>query len=258
MIIVLVRQKATRRRARRSLAGRMEAHPAPAGSRNVEPVAAPDAYTNFCLQKSSGHPVCRLDALHKPDRIAAMSYLPPIDFLRECFSYDPETGLFTWRVRPDSHFSDPAVAAMCNKQNAGRRAFVAVDPDGYPRAELRYEGRRVRMKAHRVAFKLLTGDEPEVVDHIDGDTLNDKARNLRAATVTTNRWNSRGNKTSSLPKCVAFENGKFRAYARRDGRKIHLGSFDTPVEAHNAYRAFAAPLQGVFFNPGEAKASVFD
>ncbi len=36
----------------------------------------------------------------------------PIQFLRECFSYAPDTGAFRWKRRPDHHFQTAEHAAM--------------------------------------------------------------------------------------------------------------------------------------------------
>ena len=188
----------------------------------------------------------------------ADEYLPPVEFLRECFSYDPETGTFHWRVRPESHCGAQSIARAWNSRLAGSQAFTGVDKDGYGRAEFVHNGRRLRLRSHRVAFKLLTNEEPEFVDHISGNTRDDSAGNLRAATVLTNSRNRIGPRKHPLPKGVSREKGRFRAQGHLNGRKVSLGSFDTPAEAHAAFCAWAKPIHGEFFNPGPAKPSVFD
>ena len=85
--------------------------------------------------------------------------LPPAEFLRECFSYDPETGKLRWRRRPISHFPTLDSAKAWNAQCAGRLALTT-DYDGHLRGEIRVDGDRVRMYAHRVIFKIMTGRDP--------------------------------------------------------------------------------------------------
>lgn len=185
-------------------------------------------------------------------------YLPPIGFLRECFDLDLATGTIRWRVRPDHHFASPAFAASWNTKWAGKPALTRIDRDGYALGEVVFDGKRLRLRAHRVALKLATGQEPETVDHIDGDKANNRPENLRAASITDNRRNCSGWARHPLPKGVSFEKGRFRARARRGGKKVDLGSFRTPGEAHAAHCAFVREVDGEFFRAGPAKVTVFD
>lgn len=184
--------------------------------------------------------------------------LPPIEFLRECFSYDPITGMFRWNARPRSHFSTDAHFRSWNTRYAGRQTFVSADNDGYLRCEVVYGGLRFRLRASRVAVRMATGDEPIMVDHVNGNVADNRLVNLRPADDRSNQWNRTQCRTHALPKCVSFEKGKFVARVSLNGRKRRLGSFSTPAEAHAAYCAAVAPLHGEFFNPGYPKPSVFD
>lgn len=177
----------------------------------------------------------------------------PIDFLRECFDYSPETGLFAWKFRPESHFPDDLTALSWNVQNAGVRAFAKPDASGYCRAQVRFEGRRLRLTAGRVAFALIHGWLPHIVDHEDGDTTNNRGGNLRAATDGQNMWNRHASKDrGGIPRGAYFEAGKWRSSVNHKRKKIHLGVFDTPEAAHQAYRAFVDRERGEFANYGRA------
>lgn len=188
----------------------------------------------------------------------AITPLPPTEFLHECFSYDPATGLFVWRRRPQSHFPDEITAHYWNLRYAGTTA-LAQDCQGHLKGEVRYEGRRYRLFAHRVAFALMTGQEPEQIDHVNGAKSDNRWGNIRAATASGNMRN-RPPRQKHLPKCV-FPTGKGRFYSRTygpDGENAYLGTFGTPAEAHAAYVAFVKPFHGEFFNPGPPTPTIWD
>ena len=180
----------------------------------------------------------------------ASNPLPPIDFLRECVDYDPETGRFVWRERPLSHFREDHIGRTWNKRLAGLTAFTTVDRDGYLRGEvLQLDGPRWRVRAHRAAFLLMTGRTPDLVDHINGRPDDNRWANLREADSLGNARNRRSKK--GLPKGVfAGYKGRFEARIGYQDRKIYLGIYDTPGEAHAAYCAFAQRHHGEFFNDG--------
>jgi len=71
----------------------------------------------------------------------------------------------------------------------------------------------------------------DLIDHIDGNKLNNSVENLR---ITNNSGNQRNRKNT---KGYYFDKkkNKYRAQIRVNGKTKHLGYFDTKEEAHNAY-----------------------
>jgi len=175
----------------------------------------------------------------------------PIEFLRECFSYDPDTGAFRWKHRPSHHFQTEEHADNWNRQYAGTAAFATCDEGGYCRAEVRVEGQRYRLTAGRVAYALVHGEQPRIVDHRGLDKSNNRIDNLRAATQPQNVWNRPQPKRGAAPlKGAYLDRGRWTSRASVGGRKVYLGQFDTPEAAHAAYCAFLAPIRGEFFHSG--------
>ena len=83
------------------------------------------------------------------------------------------------------------------------------------------------VKLHRVIFKMFTGEEPETLDHIDGNTRNNKIENLRPASEAENCRNRKLNKTSSLGiKNVHYVKTKnvFQIYVQKDKKRHYIGS----------------------------------
>jgi len=113
---------------------------------------------------------------------------------------------------------------------------------GYARAKI--NGRSVRM--HRYLTNCPKG---LVVDHIDGNGLNNTKAKLRICTYSQNACNTpgRSNKTSKYKGvCKANENKKFRAYIGINQKIIHIGYFKNEIEAAKAYDEAAKKYHGEF------------
>lgn len=107
-------------------------------------------------------------------------------------------------------------------------------------------GKRTVIHMHRVV--LGAPDELEV-DHRDGDGLNNRRLNLRLATHAKNKCNARiQHNSSSGYKGVSWHKKTQRWQARitSNGTLIHLGVFDSPLDAANAYDEAALRYHGEY------------
>jgi len=105
----------------------------------------------------------------------------------------------------------------------------------YARATI--DGASVYM--HRMILGLETGDGM-VGDHINGCTVDNRRRNLRAVSVAVNAQSARVKRTSETGvKGVSIHkpSGKYTARIRLNGKRVNLGYFDTVTEAAAAYEA---------------------
>ena len=86
-----------------------------------------------------------------------------------------------------------------------------------------------------------------VVDHINGDRLDNRRCNLRFATRQQNAWNARKyrHSTSSF-KGVRPSGKRWRAVIYEDNRQINLGHYETEIEAALAYDCAARERRGEF------------
>jgi len=96
---------------------------------------------------------------------------------------------------------------------------------------------------HREISGALPG---QLVDHINGDTLDNRRQNLRITTQRQNQANQRRVRGAVPYKGVTFEKGKYRARIRRNGKKICLGFHETPEKAAEAYAKSALEVFGEF------------
>ncbi len=112
----------------------------------------------------------------------------------------------------------------------------------YARAWIR--GRPVGM--HRVLLGAVTG---QLVDHVNGDKLDNRLRNLRFCTARENAGNKRI-KSSTGYKGVHFDKrAKKHPYTARGmnaGKRIRLGVYSNAEDAARAYDAWAIDYYGDF------------
>jgi hypothetical protein len=90
-----------------------------------------------------------------------------------------------------------------------------------------------------------------VIDHINGNGLDNRRANLRLATVAQNAWNSKKRNSRSGYKGVWFaaDKGLWRAAIVYHGRRIHLGYFKDKIAAAKAYDAAARKYYKQFARP---------
>jgi HNH endonuclease len=169
--------------------------------------------------------------------------LPPQSRIVTALDYNPDTGVFVWRWRPDMTLNWNSKWSGRVAGTRGPRGIV-IFLDWKP------------YHAHRLAWVYVNGDGLDtktLIDHKNCNCFDNSYKNLRPATHGQNGSNSRGWRKKKLPKGVSTQSrGKpgFRSRIGVDGAVIHLGTFRTPEEAHAAYVAAAQKAKGQFARAG--------
>ena len=137
----------------------------------------------------------------------------------ELLEYNPTKGEFRW------------------KRSNGRRAIQG----GLAGSRSTHGHRQIKIKgylliASRIAWFIETGEVPCIIDHINGDSSDDRILNLRNCTQSQN---SRNLKLSSLNSSgvtgvVKRPNGKWRARITLNRSRIELGTFTNLEDAKQA------------------------
>lgn len=143
-----------------------------------------------------------------------------IERLKEVLNYNPETGLFIRLMSTARCIKIGEVAGTkCNGYSV-----IMVDNINYP--------------AHRLAWFYMTGKWPiDIIDHKNGIRYDNKFSNLREATPKINAENKKSARIDNSSGVLGVEKirSKFRAHIVTDGKKKHIGMFDTAELAHIAY-----------------------
>jgi hypothetical protein len=97
------------------------------------------------------------------------------------------------------------------------------------------DGSKRQVLMHR---EILMPSPSLLVDHKDGNGLNNRRDNLRQATRTQNAQNSkmrRSNSSGFKGVCWDKVSESWKAYITIDGKRMHLGLFTRKVDAAKAY-----------------------
>lgn len=148
--------------------------------------------------------------------------------LKSLLSYDPSSGSFRWATDVSSRARKGADAGTVMTTKAG----------GYVVISLTLAGVQRRVLAHRLAFLYMDGALPDfpkvVVDHIDGNGLNNTWANLRLVDHRGNACNQKLRSTNSTGvNGVSWDKsmGKFEVYVWDHGTKRHIAYTDDLEEA---------------------------
>ena len=151
------------------------------------------------------------------------------DTLKSIFHYDPETGVFTRLIKNK-------ISGTFDKTTG----YIVVWCD------------KKLYLAHRLAFLYMTGSFPKnQIDHINGIRHDNRFVNIRPATNSENSINkSIHPKNTSGYKGVylSSQDGKWKAKININCKQVHIGTFNSPIEANVAYIKKAKELHGEFYH----------
>ena len=130
-----------------------------------------------------------------------------------------------------------------------------------------YTVRDVKTKPYRTKVvslhrEIMNHPQDFLVDHRNGDSLDNRKANLRLATHSQNSCNRRKTKSKTSSRfigvCFDKSRGRWSAYIRFRGRRIGLGRFKNEIDAAKAYDAAAKKYHGEFAKlnfPGDCAVS---
>lgn len=134
------------------------------------------------------------------------------ELLRSRLSYDPATGIFS--------------------RNKGHAKVGRIATKGYIQISVAGD----RYMAHRLAWLYVHGSWPDgQIDHINQDKTDNRIANLRVVSNKQNQENiAKWIKNTSGRRGVRYLRGNWVAEIKQFKKKVHLGSFDTIIDAVSA------------------------
>ena len=154
----------------------------------------------------------------------------PLEYIKSILKIDDNSpsGL-TWLPREDKQF---------HKSNQYAGSINTYKKKNYScwKLSLAYNGKYHSLKCSRIIFLLYNGylTDKKLVDHVDGNPLNNKIENLRESTRNQNNQNSKIPKTNtSGHKGVYWDakSKKWRVMIYANGKFHHFGLYEKKEDA---------------------------
>ena len=154
------------------------------------------------------------------------------EYLKECFTYNHDTGDVFWKKRPSHHFNSSNGQAVSNARTHGKQAGSKYHEKkcnkSYYQCCIRVKGVMVRYSLHRLIWILIHNETPNEIDHINGNGMDNRLSNLRNVTHKENQQNTKLSIKNTSGVCGVWWNkrvNKWMAGIKEDSKKIHLGYF---------------------------------
>lgn len=183
--------------------------------------------------------------------------LPNQNFLNSILSYNPLTGLLTWKERGVDTFivregrSPNHIMNAFNARYANKPAFTSKSKNGYLRGGINTE----TFYAHRIIYMMITGSDPLDIDHDNGVRHDNRWLNIFSKSRGDNLKNrklSKNNTSGYHGVSFSIHHQLWIVSIYHNNKKIHLGWFKDKNDAI-ATRKTAEIHYGYHVNHGRAK-----
>lgn len=163
------------------------------------------------------------------------------EIVKELLDYDPETGVFTWKIRDTIWFPTARSHKIWNSRFSGKRAgWVYTGSTGYQCRQIAIRGQK--FYEHRIAWLWMNGDPvPVEIDHKNRDALDNRWCNLESSNRGNNMLNQSrriDNRSGVTGVCWDARYGGWRANCRIGGKQEHVGKFENIEDAERAIIEF--------------------
>lgn len=150
--------------------------------------------------------------------------------LKEILDYGPQTGKFKWKSPKSNRvkIGDEAGCIINNKYKV-----IHLNKKNY--------------YTHRLAWLYVYGSWPKNhIDHINGNTDDNRIENLRDVTHRQNNGNKKIHINGGRLVGATYNKIRKKWQARIKFKQIvkHIGYYNTDIEAHNAYMNYVKQLKG--------------
>lgn len=147
--------------------------------------------------------------------------------------YNKESGLFTWKY---------------NRVKGKIGKPLGSISHGYMAVSLTINGKRNNYLLHRIAWLMVYGYWPKMIDHINGIKHDNRIDNLRECDVYLNSANQGPSIRSSTGIRGVYPcwNGGYISKILYKGKNIHIGMFKCKYEAGREYDKKMIELHGEF------------
>ena len=144
------------------------------------------------------------------------------DRLLELLDYDPDSGVFTWKM---SRAGSAKIGSIAGSINSAGYQLIGVDGTRY--------------LAHRLAWFYCFQEWPaHIIDHINGIKTDNRLDNLQDVTQNKNIQKANRKLAASGFRNVKKVGNRYRAQIEVKGKTVHLGTFDTGEQASEYAKAY--------------------